>query len=273
MCCVHFAHNTKSWQNSPSFLLNTFVGSTGDHNPSVIASAGLYVCCSISTWKRQGKILIRAKNPLTPTVFGEPKNTSQVFHCFSLYGCSYIACAVTLNMPHHHIVIVCPLFLFSPFKFSAGDVWPRGPLMPGGSALCLQSPQEQVMEVSAPEQMEVQTSSEASAPLPIRQPSGANLSQFKQQAYPVMAKRPEHLRINLWPAAHLRRFFNFLFVDISSLIFLNIKTLETMKHYISLLHTHHYLKSPSGFNLQCAAAELGRLGHSLRSPWPLQPDP
>uniref|UniRef100_A0A674D2C0 Ribosomal protein S6 kinase n=1 Tax=Salmo trutta TaxID=8032 RepID=A0A674D2C0_SALTR len=85
----------------------------------------------------------------------------------------------------------------SPFKFSAGDVWPRGPLMPGGSALCLQSPQEQVMEVSASEQMEVQTSSEASAPLPIRQPSGANLSQFKQQAYPVMAKRPEHLRINL----------------------------------------------------------------------------
>ncbi|XP_021443785.2 ribosomal protein S6 kinase beta-1 isoform X4 [Oncorhynchus mykiss] len=85
----------------------------------------------------------------------------------------------------------------SPFKFSAGDMWPRGPLMPGGSSLCLQSPQEQVMEVSASEQMEVQASSEASAPLPIRQPSGANLSQFKQQAYPVMAKRPEHLRINL----------------------------------------------------------------------------
>uniref|UniRef100_A0A4W5QC85 non-specific serine/threonine protein kinase n=1 Tax=Hucho hucho TaxID=62062 RepID=A0A4W5QC85_9TELE len=85
----------------------------------------------------------------------------------------------------------------SPLKFSAGDVWPRGPLMPGGSSLCLQSPQEQVMDVSTPEQMDVQASSEASAPLPIRQPTGANLSQFKQQAYPVMAKRPEHLRMNL----------------------------------------------------------------------------
>ncbi|XP_029629182.1 ribosomal protein S6 kinase beta-1 isoform X1 [Salmo trutta] len=85
----------------------------------------------------------------------------------------------------------------SPLKFSAGDVWPRGPLMPGGSSLCLQSPQEQVMYVSTPEQMDVQASSEASAPLPIRQPTGANLSQFKQQAYPVMAKRPEHLRMNL----------------------------------------------------------------------------
>ncbi|XP_035590553.1 ribosomal protein S6 kinase beta-1-like isoform X1 [Oncorhynchus keta] len=85
----------------------------------------------------------------------------------------------------------------SPLKFSAGDVWPRGPLMPGGSSLCLQSPQEQVMYVSTPEQMDVQASSEASAPLPIRQPTGSNLSQFKQQAYPVMAKRPEHLRMNL----------------------------------------------------------------------------
>uniref|UniRef100_A0A6Q2XEH3 Ribosomal protein S6 kinase n=1 Tax=Esox lucius TaxID=8010 RepID=A0A6Q2XEH3_ESOLU len=85
----------------------------------------------------------------------------------------------------------------SPLKSSAGDVWPRGPLMPCGSAQCLQSPQEQVMEVSTTEQMDVQTNSEASAPLPIRQPTGSNLSQFKQQAYPVMAKRPEHLRMNL----------------------------------------------------------------------------
>lgn len=203
----------------------TLVGSAGDSNPSVIAPAGLYVCCSISTWKRQGKILIRAKNPLTPTVFGEPKNTSQVFCHFSLFGCSYISCT-TLSIPHHHIVRVCPLFLFSPLKFSAGDVWPRGPLMPGGSSLCLQSPQEQVMYVSTPEQMDVQASSEASAPLPIRQPTGANLSQFKQQAYPVMAKRPEHLRMNLWPAAHLRGFF--FFVDNYSLFF-KIRTLETMK--------------------------------------------
>ena len=131
--------------------------------------------------------------------------------------------------------------------------------MPGGSSLCLQSPQEQVIEVSASEQMEVQASSEASAPLPIRQPSGANLSQFKQQAYPVMAKRPEHLRINLWPAAHLRGFY-FFFVDISSLIFyfLNIKTLETMKHYISVLHTITTWSLPQAFTssvLQLSSAD------------------
>lgn len=53
------------------------------------------------------------------------------------------------------------------------------------------------MELSTPEQMDVTTSSEASAPLPIRQPTGANLAQMKQQAYPVAAKRPEHLRMNL----------------------------------------------------------------------------
>lgn len=53
------------------------------------------------------------------------------------------------------------------------------------------------MELSTPEQMDVTTSSEASAPLPIRQPAGANPGQVKQQAYPVVAKRPEHLRMNL----------------------------------------------------------------------------
>lgn len=59
------------------------------------------------------------------------------------------------------------------------------------------------MELSTPEQMDVTTSSEASAPLPIRQPAGANLAQMKQQAYPVAAKRPEHLRMNLWPTEPL----------------------------------------------------------------------
>uniref|UniRef100_A0A671YBF9 non-specific serine/threonine protein kinase n=1 Tax=Sparus aurata TaxID=8175 RepID=A0A671YBF9_SPAAU len=59
------------------------------------------------------------------------------------------------------------------------------------------SPQDQAMELSTPEQMDVTTSSEASAPLPIRQPTGVNLGQMKQQAYPVAAKRPEHLRMNL----------------------------------------------------------------------------
>uniref|UniRef100_A0A7N6BKC0 Ribosomal protein S6 kinase n=1 Tax=Anabas testudineus TaxID=64144 RepID=A0A7N6BKC0_ANATE len=72
---------------------------------------------------------------------------------------------------------------------------PRTPLSRGPSVL--QSPQDQAMELSTPEQMDVTTSSEASAPLPIRQPAGVNLAQMKQQAYPVVAKRPEHLRMNL----------------------------------------------------------------------------
>lgn len=86
----------------------------------------------------------------------------------------------------------------SPVKFSAGDCWARSPLLPGGGpSSVLQSPQDQAMELSTPEQMDVTSSSEASAPLPIRQPAGVNLAQMKQQAYPVVAKRPEHLRMNL----------------------------------------------------------------------------
>lgn len=90
-----------------------------------------------------------------------------------------------------------PPVLSSPVKFSGGDCWARSPLLPGGGPSVLQSPQDQAMELSTPEQMDVTSSSEASAPLPIRQPAGANLSQMKQQAYPVAAKRPEHLRMNL----------------------------------------------------------------------------
>uniref|UniRef100_A0A8C1FCJ4 Ribosomal protein S6 kinase n=2 Tax=Cyprinus carpio TaxID=7962 RepID=A0A8C1FCJ4_CYPCA len=82
----------------------------------------------------------------------------------------------------------------SPVKFS-GDCWPRGPTLPGSSTL--QSPTELAMEVSTMDQMEVQASSEATAPLPIRQPAGSSVGQFKQQTYPVISKRPEHLRMNL----------------------------------------------------------------------------
>lgn len=53
------------------------------------------------------------------------------------------------------------------------------------------------MEVSTADQMEISASTEVTAPLPIRQPSGSAMGAFKQQAYPVMAKRPEHLRMNL----------------------------------------------------------------------------
>ncbi|CAF90656.1 unnamed protein product [Tetraodon nigroviridis] len=81
----------------------------------------------------------------------------------------------------------------SPVKFSSGDGWPRSPLVPG----ILRSPQEPASELSAPEQMDVSSGSEASAPLPIRPPAGISLAQVKQPAYPVAAKRPEHLRMNL----------------------------------------------------------------------------
>lgn len=85
---------------------------------------------------------------------------------------------------------------FSPVKFSGGDCWSRSPLSRGTPSV-LQPPQDQAMELSTAEQMDVTTSSEASAPLPIRQPAGVNLGQMKQQAYPVVARRPEHLRMNL----------------------------------------------------------------------------
>ncbi|XP_061575097.1 ribosomal protein S6 kinase beta-1 isoform X2 [Cololabis saira] len=75
--------------------------------------------------------------------------------------------------------------------------WSRNPLLPGGGQSVLHCPQDQAMELSTPEQMDISCSSEASAPLPIRRPAGVNTAQMKQQAYPVVAKRPEHLRMNL----------------------------------------------------------------------------
>lgn len=95
---------------------------------------------------------------------------------------------------------------FSPLKFS-GDCWPRGPTLPEGTSL--QSPTELAMEVSNTDHMDVTASAEATAPLPIRQPAGSNMGQFKQQAYPVISKRPEHLRMNLWPLVQLRVFLCF----------------------------------------------------------------
>ncbi|KAL4608766.1 ribosomal protein S6 kinase beta-1-like [Arapaima gigas] len=77
----------------------------------------------------------------------------------------------------------------SPIKFTGGDCWPRAP--------SLQSTAELAMEVSATEQMDISAGTEASAPLPIRQPTGTNPTPFKKQAYPMISKRPEHLRMNL----------------------------------------------------------------------------
>lgn len=93
-----------------------------------------------------------------------------------------------------------------------GDCWPRCPGMPGSSNL--QSPSEHAMEVSTADQMEISASTEVTAPLPIRQPTGSAMGAFKQQAYPVMAKRPEHLRMNLWPVTYdLEIYYNLLSVS------------------------------------------------------------
>uniref|UniRef100_A0A8C4GUD6 Ribosomal protein S6 kinase n=1 Tax=Dicentrarchus labrax TaxID=13489 RepID=A0A8C4GUD6_DICLA len=87
----------------------------------------------------------------------------------------------------------------SPVKFVAGDCWPRGPTLTHPSLLSPSSSVDQPMEVSTAEQMDTGSSStsEASAPLPIRHPSGINAGPYKKQAYPMNSKRPEHLRMNL----------------------------------------------------------------------------
>uniref|UniRef100_A0A8C6X732 non-specific serine/threonine protein kinase n=1 Tax=Naja naja TaxID=35670 RepID=A0A8C6X732_NAJNA len=84
------------------------------------------------------------------------------------------------------------LFLFqSPVKFCPGDFWGRG----GSSGVANpQPPMDYPMETSGIEQMDVTVCGEASAPLPIRQP---NTGPYKKQAFPIISKRPEHLRMNL----------------------------------------------------------------------------
>ncbi|XP_044530885.1 ribosomal protein S6 kinase beta-1 isoform X3 [Gracilinanus agilis] len=79
----------------------------------------------------------------------------------------------------------------SPVKFSPGDFWGRGA---SASAATTQTPVDYPMETSGIEQMDVTVSGEASAPLPIRQP---NSGPYKKQAFPMISKRPEHLRMNL----------------------------------------------------------------------------
>ncbi|XP_020785874.1 ribosomal protein S6 kinase beta-1 isoform X1 [Boleophthalmus pectinirostris] len=87
----------------------------------------------------------------------------------------------------------------SPVKFARGDCWPRGPAL--NDSPCVLSPgvSEQPMDVSSVEYTDFSSSgsTEASAPLPIRQPSGLSTGQYKKQAYPLNTKRPEHLRMNL----------------------------------------------------------------------------
>uniref|UniRef100_A0A8C6SJK3 non-specific serine/threonine protein kinase n=2 Tax=Neogobius melanostomus TaxID=47308 RepID=A0A8C6SJK3_9GOBI len=103
-------------------------------------------------------------------------------------GFTYVAPSVLENIKES------PRTPLSPVKFSGPECWTRSPLLTGVGFAAPQPPQDPAMEVSA-EQMDVCSSSEASAPLPIRQPAGLN--QTKQQTYPSVAKRPGHLRMNL----------------------------------------------------------------------------
>ncbi|KAJ7422150.1 Ribosomal protein S6 kinase beta-1 [Willisornis vidua] len=79
----------------------------------------------------------------------------------------------------------------SPVKFSPGEFWGRGA---SAGASTTQPPVEYPMETSGIEQMDVTVCGEASAPLPIRQPHSGP---YKKPAFPMISKRPEHLRMNL----------------------------------------------------------------------------
>ncbi|XP_064837790.1 ribosomal protein S6 kinase beta-1-like [Oncorhynchus masou masou] len=85
----------------------------------------------------------------------------------------------------------------SPVRFAVGDCWPRAPTQAGTSSLGGFGSGDQPMEVGV-EQIAI--SSEVSAPLPIRKPSGNTTTggPFKKQAYPYpISKRPKHLQMNL----------------------------------------------------------------------------
>uniref|UniRef100_A0A3B4ALZ8 Ribosomal protein S6 kinase n=1 Tax=Periophthalmus magnuspinnatus TaxID=409849 RepID=A0A3B4ALZ8_9GOBI len=84
----------------------------------------------------------------------------------------------------------------SPVKFARGDCWPRGPALTDSPCVLSPGVSEQPMEVSSTD-FNISGTTEASAPLPIRQPSGISTGQYKKQAYPLNSKRPEHLRMNL----------------------------------------------------------------------------
>ncbi|XP_038153690.1 ribosomal protein S6 kinase beta-1-like [Cyprinodon tularosa] len=88
----------------------------------------------------------------------------------------------------------------SPVKFAGGDCWPRGPPLTDTPPLLSPSSSiDQPMEVSTMEQMDTSSglTTETSAPLPIRHPSGLQAGPYKKQAYPMNSRRPEHLRMNL----------------------------------------------------------------------------
>ncbi|KAI7793117.1 ribosomal protein S6 kinase beta-1 isoform X2 [Triplophysa rosa] len=114
------------------------------------------------------------------------ESANQVF-----LGFTYVAPSVLENMkekftfePKSH----------SPLKLLGSPRTPVSPPFPEVTTPSCRHPADVPMQESSVEQMDISSSVEVSAPLPIKKPLG---STFVKQSYPVLSKRPEHLRINL----------------------------------------------------------------------------
>ncbi|XP_056591879.1 ribosomal protein S6 kinase beta-1 isoform X1 [Triplophysa dalaica] len=114
------------------------------------------------------------------------ESANQVF-----LGFTYVAPSVLENMkekftfePKSH----------SPLKLLGSPRTPVSPPFPEVNTPLCRPVADVPMQESSVEQMDISSSVEVSAPLPIKKPLG---STFVKQSYPVLSKRPEHLRINL----------------------------------------------------------------------------
>lgn len=117
------------------------------------------------------------------------ESANQVF-----LGFTYVAPSVLENMkekftfePKSH----------SPRKLLGSPRTPVSPPFPEVTTASCRPPDDTPMEESSVEQMDISSSVEVSAPLPIKKPLGSSMGPFMKQSYPVLSKRPEHLRINL----------------------------------------------------------------------------
>ncbi|XP_065114633.1 ribosomal protein S6 kinase beta-1 isoform X1 [Paramisgurnus dabryanus] len=131
------------------------------------------------------------------------ESANQVF-----LGFTYIAPSVLENMKEKFTyepksrsprqLLGSPRTPMSPVKVTGDDGWSQGPPFPEVPTTTLPSSHpltDSRMEVSSVEQMDINSGTEVSAPLPIKRPLGSTMGPF--MPYPVLSKRPEHLRINL----------------------------------------------------------------------------
>nr|XP_055064353.1 ribosomal protein S6 kinase beta-1 [Misgurnus anguillicaudatus] len=126
------------------------------------------------------------------------ESANQVF-----LGFTYIAPSVLENMKEKFTyepksrsprqLLGSPRTPVSPVKVKGDDGWSQGPPFPEEPSSHPLT--DTRMEVSSVEQMDINSGIEVSAPLPIKRPLGSTMGPF--MPYPVLSKRPEHLRINL----------------------------------------------------------------------------